>query len=593
MLSKKIPNHTELLKEVRVLHTKEHPSNIKIAVLRNSSLESIVPFLSYFLLNEGIAPAFYFSDYNNYYQEILNAESNLKKFSPDIIFLSFDSRVELRKILYEYNSLSIEDLLSIIEGIKENILRILNSLKDKFKVPIILNGFEVPAYSSLSLFDSQNNKGQVNSIRRLNLDLVEICNNLNGVYFLDIDLVLSRVGGINAFDNRFWYLDKNPYSRDALLEISREYFSFILPLKGRFKKCLVLDLDDTLWGGIVGEDGFDGIKLGNVYPGSAFVDFQYSILNLYKRGIILCICSKNNEVDVLDVLRNHPDMVLREDNFSIIKVNWKSKSQNIKEIAKELNIGLDSIVFIDDSPFEVNLVQAELPEVTSILMDRNNVSEYRSFFERLNLFNALSFSNEDRVRSKMYLEDAKRKSVQIEYENINDYLKSLNMKLTIFVNDKFTSSRISQLCQRTNQFNLTTIRYNEEDIIEFINDIDIDVIAIKLDDRFGDLGVVGNVILKYSDNFLFIDSFMISCRALGRNIENSIMKYIYDAARKRSVKFIEAELRFTNKNKQVYSFYENYLFKVIEINKSFKKYRISIEDFQANDFSSHILVGAN
>jgi FkbH-like protein len=587
-LLQKFPTHNELLKKIRELQAREYESQIKIAILRNSTLEGIVPFLSYLLLVEGINPVFYFSDYNNYYQELLSAESNLIKFSPDIIFLSFDTRIELRKFIYEFTSLSNKDIFSLFDGTKENIKNILKNIKDKFKVPIILNGFEVPAYPSLSLFDSQNSNGQVNSIRKLNLDLVEISNNFNGVYFLDIDLVLARAGGINAFDYRFWYLQKNPYSRNALAEISKEYVAFILSMRGKPKKCLVVDLDDTLWGGIIGEDGFDGIKLGNSYPGSAFVDFQHSILNLYKRGIFICICSKNNEADVLDVIRNHPDMVLRESNFSIIKVNWISKSKNIKEIAKELNISLDSIVFIDDSPFEINLIQTELPEVTSILLDRNNPSEYPLFFESLGLFNAISFSEEDRARSKMYLQEVKRKSIQVEYENLDEYLKSLKMKVTFFENDHFTTSRIFQLSQRTNQFNVTTIRYSEEDIKEFINDSNIDVIAIKLEDKLGDLGVIGAVILKYSKKILFIDSLMISCRALGRNLENAIMKYIYDCARKRSIKFMAAELRFTNKNSQVHSFYESYGFQVIEINESIKKYKISIEDLKANKFLNYI-----
>jgi FkbH-like protein len=574
-LSKTFPPFNEVMKKVRELKKKEYKAQIKIAVLRNSTLERVVPFLEYLLLGEGIKPDFYFSEYDNYYQELLNPNGGLKKFAPDIIILSLDSRMELSEIFDEYNSLNKEDVASKIDETKEKIEKILGNIKNEYKIPVILHGFEVPAYPSLSLYDSQNIHGQVNSVRRLNLNLVELCNIIPGTYFLDMDLVLNRAGGSNEIDNRFWHLEKNPYTHNVLKEIAREHSAFILSLRGKIKKCLIVDLDNTLWGGIIGEDGFDGIKLGNTYPGSAFVEFQQAIFNLYKRGIILGICSKNNEADILEVLKNHPDMVLKENHFSIMKVNWNNKAQNIKEIAKELNIGLDSIVFVDDNPFEINLIQTEVPEVTSILMPKENPTSYRSFFEKLNLFNTLTFSEEDKSRSDMYRQDVKRKSVQVDFTNVEDYLKSLEMKLTFYKNDHFIVSRVSQLSQRTNQFNLTTIRYSEEDIQAMVNGQNADVIAIKLEDRFGDLGIIGAAILKYDHQSALIDSLMISCRALGRNIEDAIMNYLYSTAQKRNMPVIRSEFRPTNKNSQVQEFYDKRMFKVIEGTESAKKYEIS------------------
>lgn len=574
IVSRAFPIFNEILKKNRESKKKNYSNEIKIAFLRNSTVERVIPFLEFLLFSDGIKAVFYFSEYENYYQEILNPESGLNLFKPDLIFVSLDTRLELEEIYYDFNSLESQSVQSKLLETKNKIEKIIDGIKKNHQVPIVLHGFEIPFYPSLGLYDSQNIRGQLNSIRRLNLDLVDFCSKLSGLYFLDLELVLSRAGGPAELDHRFWYTEKNPYSHTALKELAKEYFSFIQNFKGKMKKCLIVDLDNTLWGGIIGEDGFNGIKLGNSYPGSAFIDFQRSILNLYKRGIILAICSKNNLEDVLEVLKNHPDMVLREHHFAIIKANWNNKAQNIRDIATELNIGLDSLVFIDDNPFEVNLVQSEIPEVMSLLLPKENPTNYKSYFEKLFIFNGLTLSEEDKNRSEMYRQETKRKSVQTEFSNVDDYLKSLEMKVTFSINQSFTASRVAQLSQRTNQFNLTTIRYNDEDIQSLIDSPDADVLAVKLEDRFGDLGIIGAAILKYHESSAVIDSLMISCRALGRGVEDAIAAFIYRKVYERGKIVIQSEYRSTNKNSQVKNFYDKRMFELLSSDETFRTYSV-------------------
>ena len=566
------PEFGEILKVARALKKNLYPNGIKIAFLRNSTLERLVPYLEYMLLLNQIRPTFYFSEYDNYFQEVLGESNELTVFNPNVIIVSMDSRLELDAIFYDYTSLSQEDAKSHLESTRVKIESVILGLRKKFDVPIILNGFELPSYPTLGLLDAQNPRGQVSSIRLLNLELVSFCNNMKGVYFLDLDLVLQRSGGENSLDNRFWFIEKNPYSQKLLQELTIEYFHFIANFKGILKKVLVLDLDNTIWGGIVGEDGLNGVKLGHTYPGSAFVDFQRAILDIYRKGVLLAICSKNNMSDVLDVIRNHPDMVLREEHFTIIKANWENKVKNIREIADELNVGLNSLVFIDDNPFEVEAVKAEIPEVLSILMPKDNPTGYRIHLSLYPIFNFITLSDEDKSRSQMYRQETRRNVLRADFTNVDDYLRSLEMNAYFNLNDHFCSARVAQLCQRTNQFNLTTIRYSDVEITSMINDPACDVIAVRLEDRFGDMGVIGAVIIRYVDCVGSIDSLMVSCRALGRNLESAIVMYVGRLVETRGVIKVRAEYRPTNKNAQVEKFYDNNAFHLMSESAGTTKY---------------------
>ena len=563
---------TETIKSLKQLkkNKRKDLEVIKIAFLRNYTVEKIIPYLEFLLLKEGFLPKFYFSDYDNIFQDILNNKSDYYKFCPDLTVIALSTSFISEKLTYSFvNTLEL-DLESEIKHILSQTNDIISTLSKKKVGPVLIHNFETPKFPALGILDYQSKKFQVNCYRNLNLELADISEKYKDTYIVDIDFLQRLLGTEEVNDRRYWHIEKNPYSHKFLQHLAQEYLKFSKALKGKIKKCLILDFDNTLFGGIIGEDGINGIKIGDTYPGSAFTNFQKSILNLYNRGIILGICTKNNKEDVLEVLNNHKDMILRSKHFSIIKANWNDKATNIKNISEELNIGLDSLVFIDDSPFEINLVQSQLPQVQAIQLPKDP-SSYSDFIEEIGVFDSLSYSAEDKNRTKMYKADVKRKRIKTNFSNLDDYLTSLKMRIEINKNDLLLVPRISQLCQRTNQFNLTTKRYTEEEINSCIKDKNTDVFSISLKDKFGDMGVIGVSIIKYEKKNAVIDTFLISCRSLGRGVENAFLYCCLDEIKKRGCKIVTSYYYKTKKNNQVENFYNTRGFKLIDKKRNNEK----------------------
>ena len=354
-----------------------------------------------------------------------------------------------------------------VRRIQETITNILTGIRKQTDGMILWHGFEIPLYPGLGIWDSQIPAGQAGVIPELNNFLRTALRSVPNAYYVDLNLCLARVGGKAFYDERYWHIGRAPYSREALCEIASEDFKFIRSLKGKSKKCLVLDCDNVLWGGIIGEDGLSGIKLGKTYPGSPYYEFQQEVVNLYNRGILIALCSKNNAEDVWEVFRTHPDMVLKEKHIAAAEINWEDKATNLKKIAANLNIGLESLVFVDDSEFEVNLVRGAIPEMTVLHFPKDKTVEYRNMLASCGLFDTLTVSAEDRERGVMYQAEAQRKQLQSQALDLETYLKSLEMVIEVKFADDFTLPRIAQLTQKTNQFNLTTRRYSEADIKKY------------------------------------------------------------------------------------------------------------------------------
>jgi FkbH-like protein len=320
-----------------------------------------------------------------------------------------------------------------------------------------------------------------------------------------------------------------------------------------------LDLDNTLWGGIVGEDGFEGIKLGDDPIGRAYVEFQRHLLALNQRGIILAINSKNNFDDAIEVIRNHPNMILKEDNFACFRINWNDKMVNIKEIAEELNIGLDSIVFFDDDPINRDYMRSTLPQVLTV--ELSDSSSYSETLKSMNDFQVLKITNEDIKRSKMYLDQRKRTELQNQVGNLQDFLKQLNISVKIKKADEYTIPRISQLTLKTNQFNLTTRRYQEEDIRKFVNEKNKIVECAQIQDKFGDNGITCVYIVnKENQHEWLIDSFLLSCRVMGRGVEEALLGQIIKRAKTEGITKVKAEYIKTKKNKPTENFLSDFGF---------------------------------
>ena len=397
----------------------------------------------------------------------------------------------------------------------------------------------------------------------LNHKLNNICSDENSIYVYDINGFVSKHGEENVFDFQQYFFGDVKISLSYIPVLANELLGYIKPTLGLNKKCIVLDLDNTLWGGIVGEDGFNKIKLGPQPPGNAYVEFQKYLLALHERGIILAVNSKNNLEDAIQVIKEHPNMILREKHFACLKINWNDKVTNLKNIAQELNIGLDSMVFLDDDQVNRDFVRETLPEVLTVELPKDP-SLYASTLTELNDFDTMKITEEDKQRGKMYTQQRKRVESEKNSASFEEYLKQLNIKIHIKKADEFTIPRISQLTLKTNQFNLTTKRYQEEDIKTFSQDKKKIVGCAQVEDKFGDNGITSVFIIKKdNEEEWIIDTFLLSCRVIGRGIEEGILDYIINEARKNNIKRIIGNFIPTKKNKPSESFLSNFGFKKV------------------------------
>lgn len=569
----------EVVKLVESLDGKEGDwTPLKIAFLRNITIDPVVPYIKYLCYQENLRANIYMDDYDNVIQSVMDSHSALYQHSPELIVICLKMETLAEKLAMRFSSMSLAEINEEVSRVIAFVDNVLSEIRKNSKAVILLHNFEIPVYPSFGVLDYQDRFKQVNIFRKINSDLLTVINKYDSAYLVDVDLLQATLGYADFIDNRYWHIGKAPYTREACKVMAKEYIKFIRALRGKNRKCLVLDCDNTLWGGIIGEDGIDKIKIGMTYPGSAYQEFQKAILNLYNRGIMLAICSKNNENDVLEVMEKHPDMVLRKEHFVSMKINWNDKVANLREIAHELNISLDSLVLVDDNEFEIELVKKMLPEVKTVLLPKDS-SSYRDLLNRCGLFDTLAFSEEDRRRSEMYRAEKKREEAKTKFQTttLEEYYKYLEMELSIKKADKFSIPRVSQLTQRTNQFNLTTRRYSEAEIKKLSESRDADVYYVHLKDRFGDSGIVGVAIVKYSGREAFVDTFLLSCRVIGRGIEDVLLKACINAAIKRGCEVIIGLYVPTKKNSQVEGFYESHLFSCLEKNDSGIRYSFSLK----------------
>lgn len=530
--------------------------NINIAILRSFTCEQIREILTVELFKEKYITNIHISGYNQYAQEILKPESELYKVKQDFMILAVRLE-ELYPDLYtSFEALKLQ-LQKISDTIIENYESLIFNIQKNTKTNILINNFMIPIYSYSSLCDFMDEHSQVNFIRSLNFKLIKMARKFTGVYIVDIEYLATNLGGKNIIDRKMWYISKNPYKLSFYKELSKEYIKYIKAINGINKKCIVLDLDNTLWGGIVGEDGFNGIKIDNNYPGICYKDFQIELRKLKNRGVLLAINSKNNYEDAMKVINEHPDMILRKKDFSSIMINWLDKASNIKNISEELNIGIDSMIFIDDNPAECELVNQTFNNMVKTVVMPSNPIGYADILNNLNDFETLNITEEDINKTEIYKAQVKRKLFSETFINLEDYYKSLEMIAYIRSADDFSISRIAQLTQKTNQFNMTTRRYTEEDIGNMVNLDSYNIYYMRVMDKFGDNGIVGVCIInKKSLNEWYIDTLLLSCRVMKRKLENAFMAFIYAQAKENNIHLLKGEYIRTMKNISVSNFYE-------------------------------------
>jgi FkbH-like protein len=547
------------INQAKIIKPENHQKKIRIAFVGSFSLNGFEETIQVQCNDEKINCITYNSPYNQFTQEILNENSNLYKFKPDIIFLLIDNRIILENSFYFSNINSENKNKKHIDEKINEIKNLIEVFTQKSQSKIIIANFVIPTYTPLGIYESKIEYGIKEIILDLNKKLKELSRNIDSCYIYDFNSFVTKFGEKNILDYKKMNYGDIKINFDIIPYLIYDFLGYVKPILGLNKKCLVLDLDNTLWGNIIGEDGIEGIKIGPYPEGRSFVEFQKVIKALSENGIILAINSKNNQKDAMKAINEHPHMILREKDFSCIKINWNDKISNMREIAKDLNIGLDSIVFFDDDPTNRELLRMSIPEVNTIELPKDP-SSYAQILRNLNDFNILKITKDDVQRKIMYKQEQNRKKLESSTENLNEYLKKLDIKIRIKLDNEFSISRISQLILKTNQFNLTTKRYQEEQIKEFIEDKTIIVGCSEVDDKFGENGITNVFIIKTKSNEWIIDTFLLSCRIMGRGIEEGIIGKILEIAKNKGIEKITATFIPTEKNKPAENFLKNYGF---------------------------------
>lgn len=534
---------------------------IKIAILSSFTITGIKETLFVKCCEIGVAPSIYVGAYNQYTQEILSEDSALYEFDPDLTIIFIDARALFGDHYLIPYQISDSERKDLVEEKFEEISTLIEKLKENSPSKILLHNFEVPLHSPLGILENKQEFGFIESVETLNKKIKDSFKIDPQVFILDYDSFCSRIGKDNVLDHKMYYLGDMKLDLQRIPDLSNDYLAYIKPMISATRKCIVLDLDNTLWGGVIGEDGLEGIKLGPTPQGRPFLEFQKYLLSLFNRGVILAINSKNNADDALSVFREHPHAVLKERHFASMHINWNDKISNMKAIAEELNIGLDSIVFIDDDKLNREMLQKALPDVHVVDLPDDS-SLYLKTLMEISDFNTLQITEEDKKKGRMYAEQRKRHTVKRGATDITEYLKALEMVMTVETANSFNIPRISQLTQKTNQFNMTTRRYQEEDITKFAEDDSFLVVSVKVGDKYGDNGIVGAAIVEKKLEAWRIDTFLLSCRVLGRKIEENMLAYILDMARKDNVKKVIGEFIHTKKNVPAKDFFSKNSFRL-------------------------------
>jgi FkbH-like protein len=533
---------------------------LSIAIIGSSTLEPLAACLDVKTRMEGFQTSTYIGGFNTYRQEALDKNSPLYNGNPDIIILSVDATSVLDKLfLSKFVRASENQRIAMRADLVTGISSVAETLEKNTSAMILVNNLIVPVFSPLGIVDNKQKTGLKKFFEGANEALAGLFMKSNRVFIVDLDSISSNYGKSRVLNWNTWYRGSIPFSEDFTPILADEYLRYIRALKGKTKKCIVLDLDNTLWGGIIGEDGLEGIKLSNTSPGIEYVDFQRGLLSFYNRGIILAICSKNNYDDAIKVFQEHPYQVLKEEHFAAMRINWQNKAVNIADLAKEINIGLDSMVFFDDNPVERAQVSQSHPEVLVVELPKNP-RLYRQTLENLNVLDVLSLTKEDLVRGEMYAGKRKRAELEQSAESIEDFLRTLDLKVKIQPVNDFDTPRVVQLIGKTNQFNLTTRRYTDAEVRQFREKKDSIIYSMAVTDKFGDEGVVGVAIVKKKDDDWWVDSFLMSCRVIGRSAETALLARIVADARDGKAKRVIGEYIPTKKNPPAADLYEKHGF---------------------------------
>lgn len=538
-----------------------------IAILRNATVEPWLPELYAALLRRGIKATFAVGDYS-VYERYASAPSELGRTEPDFFFVYLDPA----ELVGDARHSPPQDLERVL---LERIRGIVTGLLGRTEAGVILSNLYPDPHGVHQLHGDQDPGSWPQCRRGMNVELARRYCDEDRVAILDTDRIIGEFGTSRAFDTRMYLTARSPFSVDFLPHLARAFADIVAAEVCAPRKCVVVDCDNTLWGGVLGEDGPDGVRIGRDYPGSAYREFQLFLAGLRRRGLMLALNSKNNEADVLSFLKSSPDVILRPDDFVAHRINWRDKASNLVEMAGEINIGLDSMIFIDDSPVECERVRTALPEVQVEQFPANPVAIAR-FQSGLMNVGRLRVGDEDIQRTESILANTRRERLRGEAPDMESFIRSLDITLVVDCQNRSTIQRISQLTRRTNQFNLTTRRYGVGEVERLMQDGRVYCMSMK--DRFSDYGIIGAAIVRFDAvGDWEIDSFMLSCRAFGRRVEDALLASLLEDARAAGAGTVRARFVATRKNEMSRDFFPGRGFEVTEESEGERSFEFAVQ----------------
>ena len=536
-----------------------HPdakTSISIGLATSFTGNSLLPFLGTQLLEADLKPSLELGPYNQLFQVCLDHNS------------IFKTELDVIVLLYRFEDIVLEELLAFLKGDAgafqravekiDVLVSALKGLRERFTGTLITSLPPFPTVLPASTSSLENPIGLGVLYRTLTTRFGEAVTSIPGIRLCDLDAIQRECGAPNSFDSRQWYLYRQPFTDSFLFKAGSLLARMVIALRRPAKKCVVLDCDNTLWGGTVGEDGIDNLELGDEFPGTAFRDFQRLLLYWRAQGILLALASKNNEADVWEVFEKHSGMLLKREQISAWQINWNQKSENIVYIAKALNIGTDSLVFVDDSTMEIDYMRIARPEVSCVLVPEDP-ADILETMRNLTLFDRLEVTQEDRKRADLMRAEQQRAALSSCLSK-EEFRKNLGLRIDFFSARREDLERITQLINKTNQFNLTTIRRSVDQVRALASSPLHRVFGIRVSDKFGDYGLTGVVIAEIRSPDLVIDTFLLSCRVLGRGVETALLATLAQEARTEGAQYLEASFVPTAKNAPAATFLPDHRF---------------------------------
>ena len=563
---------------VRATIEKAPPAGLKpvrVALLSSFSIELVEDALFAHAYTEGLGVHLYRPGFDQYQQQILDPTAGLYAFEPDLVVLAVDGRRWAPELYGGFIASRGNEAGALIEAIVSKVRSLLVELRSRTTAPVLIHAFPYPRYPALGALDATSKDGQRELIARTNEQLAAVARELGAVYVVDVDALTGAIGHDAWYDARLDLFARSPISRSAMDTLARCYLRYLRALSGFTRKCLVVDLDNSLWGGVLGEVGPLGIALGGEYPGNAYVAFQHALLALRDRGVLLAIASKNNPQEVEQVFAENPAMVLKLEHFAARQVHWQPKSESIARIAETLDLSPRHFVFVDDNPVECAEVERVHPSITTIELPAQPERFVHAVLHE-GLFDSLSFSVEDTRRSALYDQRDAAERLRADSSSIEVFYRSLNMRVHLDRVGAHSIGRASQMTQKTTQFNATTRLYTEADLTARLKNPDWAMLTMRLVDRFGDNGIVGLLLAERRGDVYDIDTLLMSCRVINRGAETCMLHWLAASARAEGFAAIEGWILPTARNVPVRDVYERHGFTALETTDRGTRWRMDL-----------------